>query len=243
MKVFITIIAIGVFSWGLVAIADSKPAETPEVASAQTKLPVFRPRERGAPATRIGGATRGAESVAVPALEALAPESVGFTRDAQPVLYWYVSEATDLRVDFTLLRGGATEPTVERTLASPKRGGVQRIDLAELGVTLEPGVAYVWTVALVADPDRRAADRIAGGAIERLADTAELETLNERLGAEQRDRQVFVFAEAGLWYDAVRSATERIGAGPDGGLAREQRAALLEQVGLETLARRTRDQG
>jgi hypothetical protein len=240
MKPFITtlVIAIGIALTGYVAFAadsdgDANAKQTVE--KKKSTLPVFVPRERGAPATRIGGATRGAGQAGIPFVDALAPDQVGFTLDAEPVLYWYISHASEARVDFTLRVG--EEIVVERTLPSPKTPGVQRIALADFDVTLEPDRTYIWFVSLIPDVDRRSEDRIAGGAIERLNGTSEL---TAQLAAETDDRHVFVFAEAGLWYDAVHAVSDRIDGTSDDEAARAQRTALLEQVGLEALARRER---
>jgi hypothetical protein len=45
-----------------------------------------------------------------------------------------------------------------------------------------------------------------------------------------------LYAEAGLWYDALSLLSERIEAAPTDADLRRQRAALLEQVGLRQAA-------
>lgn len=41
-----------------------------------------------------------------------------------------------------------------------------------------------------------------------------------------------IYADAGLWYDALGAISDAIGAHPDDASLREQRASLLKQVGL-----------
>ena len=47
-----------------------------------------------------------------------------------------------------------------------------------------------------------------------------------------RDGLAGIYAEAGLWYDALAAVSEMIERAPDNRELRRQRAALLAQVGL-----------
>jgi len=188
-------------------------------------MPVFVPRDMGAPVARVGGGTRGIETVKSPSIEVLAPERLGYTLDPQPTLYWSLSEATDRRVEIRLNDHGSDPPVTvfETLLEGPLESGIHGIDLARHGVTLEPGVVYMWYVQL----NPRSDGRYSGGGIQRVLASTEL---NAALTAAPADRKAFVLAEAGIWYDAVDVLSEQVEGGTAGALA--QRAALLEQVGL-----------
>ncbi|MBW2714760.1 MAG: DUF928 domain-containing protein [Deltaproteobacteria bacterium] len=230
------------------AIADSKAQETgsgsethaneksanPEEPDAKAEpnaksgsVPVFVPRDVGAPVARVGGGTRGIEIVKSPSIEVLAPERLGYTLDPQPTLYWSLSEATDRRVEIRVNDHGSDPPVTvfETVLEGPLESGVHGIDLALHGVTLKPGVVYMWYVQL----NPRSDGRYSGGGIQRVLASAELEAA---LAAAAADRKAFVFAEAGIWYDAVDVLSEQIEGGAAGELALAQRTALLEQAGL-----------
>ncbi len=180
------------------------------------------PAEYPAP-RRVGGSARGG-TPALPAIAVLAPDHLGLTRSEQPRLYWFISEPTRARVEFTLVQPGLEAPVVETTLEAPV-AGIHALDLARMGARLEAGVEYEWSVALVADAAQRSRDVVAGGAIMRIpasgpapADAAE-------------------YARQGLWYDALM-ALDRSPHEPQGPpAARERRAALLEQAGLHEIAR------
>lgn len=61
--------------------------------------------------------------------------------------------------------------------------------------------------------------------------------LRERLDlSAPQGRDVFVYAENGIWYDAIASVSTRIEAAPSDPELRAQRAALLQQVGLSDVA-------
>jgi hypothetical protein len=98
---------------------------------------------------------------------------------------------------------------------------------------LAPGTAYRWFVAVVPDADRRSKDILAGGAIERVEATSELQG---KLNDAGKDRAYYVYAEAGLWYDALKAISDQIEAAPANQDLRKQRAALLSQVGVPAIS-------
>ena len=75
----------------------------------------------------------------------------------------------------------------------------------------------------------------AGGAIQRINPSSELAA---RLGQARRDELPSVYAEAGLWYDALAAMSELIDGAPNDAALRQQRAALLTQIGLPLVAER-----
>jgi hypothetical protein len=214
---------------GELAAPLAPPAAKPSPAKAGVPV-LYVPPEVGIPGRRIGGGTRGLGRLA--ALQVLAPDHLGYTTLEQPTLYWYLAEPTTTRLDFTLRDETSVEPLVEVRLAAPAQGGIQSLRLADHGVRLEPGVLYVWFVTLVTDPERRSKDFAMGAWISRRAPDA---TLSERL-AGAPGREALVYAESGLWYDALGSLSARIAAVPGDASPREQRAALLDQVGLSEAA-------
>ena len=195
-------------------------------AGAAQPMPVYKPPLRGKPRARISGGVRSA-SADWPSLYALAPEHTGQTISPQPSLFWYVDGALPEGVPlmFTLFDDTTVEPLVETKLPRPERPGIQRIDLARHGVKLEPGTEYEWTVALVIEPERRSSDIVAAGWIDRIEPPPGLAAREGVSGAR-------IYAEHGLWYDALAAVSDAIRADPaDAGL-RASREALLRQVGL-----------
>lgn len=121
------------------------------------------------------------------------------------------------------------QPILETRLPSPIKPGVQRVRLADYKVHLSPGAAYRWFVAVVPDADRRSKDILAGGAIERVETPQELKS---KLGQAAKKDLPSVYAEAGIWYDALGAISDLIEAAPQDQELRKQRAAMLAQVGL-----------
>ena len=195
--------------------------------AADATFPVYSPPSRGAPGGRIGGGTRGGQNVFV--LSVLAPDHSGFTTSEQPSLYWFISNPTSLPVELTLMDPQGVKPILETQLPSPTKAGIQRVRLADYNVRLAPGAAYRWFVAVVPDADRRSKDILAGGAIQRV----DLQEDVKAKVAKASDKELpFVYAQAGLWYDALKSISDLIDAAPQNQELQNQRTALLKQVGL-----------
>ena len=212
--------------------AKKKEAATKqEKAAKRSGLPKFMPTNEGTPMTRLGGATRG-NPKSVIRTEALVPEETGHTLEAQPVLYWYLAEKTDERIDFALIGVDPINPMLEITLEGPFEPGIQRIRTADLNTTLEAGVSYQWFIRVIPNPEQRLYDRVVGGGIERRERSAELQA---KLDAAQPEDAHYVLAEAGIWYDALDGLSLQIESSPNDENLLAQRAALFEQVGLEKL--------
>jgi hypothetical protein len=151
-------------------------------------------------------------------LRVLAPDHVGFTVKSEPTLYWYVSKPTGVPVEFTLVDTRKIPPVVEKALPAPARSGVQRIVLKDLGQALEPGVEYYWSISLITDPDSRSQDVMARGTIERIPFDEAL--MLDLVRPCTRDI-VYLYAERGVWYDAIGCVMELLDPSPnDEGLQR-----------------------
>jgi hypothetical protein len=218
----------------LIVPATALPQEKPKTAPSGVQAPppapapVYKPPLRGAPRGRIGGGTRGAGADVI-VLAALAPDHSGHTASEQPSLYWSISSATRFPVEVTVVDARSTEPVLELTVPPPVQAGLHAIPLARHGIRLVEGVPYRWYVAVVPDPNRRSKDILAGAMIERVPPP---EGLVERLARARPEERPAIYAEAGLWYDALSASSELIERAPEDPTLRDQRAALLAQVGL-----------
>jgi uncharacterized protein (UPF0335 family) len=70
---------------------------------------------------------------------------------------------------------------------------------------------------------------MAGGAIERVEMPEGLKT---KVAQAPKSDLPSIYAEAGMWYDTVAAISELIEAAPQDQALRQQRTALLAQVGL-----------
>jgi len=212
------------------------PEPAPEPPPSEAKTPVYRPPKptRGSfPRNLTGAATRGHGAPDAPLVVALAPDHLGLTVNEQPNLYWYLGSDSAIRVDFTLIDEKSVNPLLEITVAGPLRGGIHAVRLADHGLSLEPGRWYEWSVAVVTGGRDPSEDRISRGFITRTSVPA---GLTQELNARGPREAVNVFAESGLWYDAITALSVGIEAKPKNSELHRARAALLDQVGLAPVA-------
>jgi Domain of Unknown Function (DUF928) len=212
------------------ADAQQKPAETasPPDAKATASAPVYKPPLRGAPGGRVGGGTRGTGREAF-ILSVLAPAHTGLTTAEQPVLYWFISGPSSHPVELTLVDPQKTDPLVELRIEPPVAAGVHKVRLADHGIRLASAVPYNWYVAVMPDTGRRSKDILAGGTVERVALTDDIAS---RVSKAAKADLPMLYAEAGLWYDAMAALNDLIEQSPENRALRDQRSALLRQVGL-----------
>ncbi len=220
---------------------EAKASQAKQTASASApalRLPIYKPPRVGKPARTVGGGSRGPGD-GIPELYVLVPNHVGQTASEQPALFWFIDElpAEPMRVDFTLLDEDGIDPIVQVTLPAITRAGIHRIDLAQYGVKLQPGVEYEWSVSLVPDEKARAKDIVASGFIDRVEKPSGIDS--ELAESDHKASAVYVFASRGLWYDALTAIDEQIEKQPGDAELSQIRAALLRQVGLETVAERS----
>lgn len=213
------------------AFPMSAPAAEEEAKKEDSRSQMFtyKPPMRGAPGNRIGGGTRGAGDD-LPEILVLAPDHLGLTTQAQPVLYWYLSGPTTKPVEFTLNDEQAGNTLFKTNLGSRHEKGIHRLRLSDYKVTLSPGVPYRWFVSLIVDPDQPSKNLYAGGLVQYQKPSKEF------LAGKSKTEIPSVYASEGIWYDALSSLSELIETHPKDKALREQRAFLLEQVGLPKVA-------
>ena len=209
---------------------DERP--TPPDASAKSSqatesLPVYTPPRRATPRALVGGGIRGTRGL--PAPLALVPAHLAETMSESPSLFWFVSATPPASAHATLVIASedAIEPLAEVSLPLPRSAGIQRVRLSDLGVVLEPGVEYEWSIALGPDAESSARDQVATGYITRVAEPAELSARGKSAGA---------LASAGLWYDALAAISDEVEARPSDPRPRAARSALLRQADLNEAA-------
>lgn len=222
----------------LLAASGSAHAQTLAQPQVQTQAQasdsasaIYRPPLRGAPARRVGGATRGSGDSDL-VLNVLAPDQTGLTTQAQPTLYWYASRPTNTLIELILISDTAEVPVLSKNLLVTP-GGVQAIDLVSYGVTLALDTEYEWFVSVVTNTNQRSKDMTSGGTVRRVAPDAAVAARVAAAGERAAPR---IYAEAGLWYDAIGSLSRLIERSPADPELRALRASLLDQIGLTAAA-------
>jgi len=207
----------------------------------------FLPTNLGSPHRRVAGGTRGGDSnQSLPILTLLVPHKQdGLTLSGHPTFFWHVSKPAPMI--FILTEPGVPQPLVEQQI-QPQAGIIQ-LKMPEDLPELVPGREYRWSVTLVDNPDRPSANPFVQSRIKRVPMTPDLELTQELAAAAAesdsspetlpnspaetlRDRAM-IYAQAGLWYDALEAISAAYAANPNDQSILEDRLKLLDQVGLD----------
>jgi hypothetical protein len=156
-----------------------------------------------------GGTTRGCSGGELP-LTVLASQSyVGRTSSQHPTLAWFVpADSASKRVELTIyewVRGG--RPTEVRKVSLQSSPGIMALSpFSENELGLELGKEYRWQVILHCDPDNPSTALVAAASIEVVALSSEVQSqLNGAVNGVEKTK---LYAEAGLWYDALAEALD-----------------------------------
>ena len=213
---------------------------SPSLAACETAVPpggacepVYADPAVNTPPVRIGGGVRGAGAIDVQVV-GLAPDHLGFAAEDQPTLYWYVSQAVPMRLEFTIVSPTTSVPVFDRTIEPATLAGIQALRLADFGVRLKPDVEYRWFVSIVTDEESRSSDILASGTIRYRVPSAAL--VADLQKAADPIAKASVYARAGIWYDAIDTISRAIDTAPNDVALHQARAALLQQVGLAAAA-------
>ncbi len=206
------------------------------LAMADMPMPAYQDPNDPAAWMRLPGTVRSGASK-VPRVQALAPAHVSHTARSSPTLFFYSDADLEGPITFVLMDEASGDAS-EHAIAGPLARGVQSIDLGALGLELTEGPVYVWSV-IVPVPGDADEEVIAEGAIRRVERSAQIAAI----ASGPRAEQAAGYAAAGLWYDALAVVSEAIAADVARGRIRLQRAALLEQAGLDEAAAFDREAG
>lgn len=180
-------------------------------------------------------------------------EYAGQTVSSHPSFFLHLSKSVSVPMVFTLTKSGVPQPLYRKQIDSPQSGLIQ-IEMPKDRPELVPGQVYQWSVALVCYPKRPSSNPFFSSWIERIPTTPALQqqlaavsakrnsprrSLSSRDTAstskaspqENRDRAA-IYAEAGLWYDAIDALVKARMANPNDPSTQADFRALMEQVGL-----------
>ncbi|NER35374.1 MAG: DUF928 domain-containing protein [Oscillatoria sp. SIO1A7] len=186
----------------------------------------------GQPRSSIGGGVRGTACEIDPEeeIKGLMPSqnigAVGRTISKTPTLFWYVPENQAEIGEITIV-DEARKEVYSAEFALPSKSGIIKYEIPE-SVELEEGKKYEWLMALVCDPDDRAADGFTRG---HMLVVEESEDLEEELAkATNALEKATAYNKAQVWHDTLSSLAEVADEYP------EEWTELLESVGLGAIA-------
>jgi hypothetical protein len=197
---------------------------------------IFIASNRGAPGTRIGGATRGGCSSSDRTLTALVPaNNLGMTTSQYPVVFFYVPQTSADILELSLLDENDNE-VYQKNLTPNKTGGIASINFASLpGLKpLQVGKSYHWYLSIVCNAQDRSADIFVDGWVQRVKLDPALQSALQQVSASDR---ASLYAVNGLWYDSLTALFETRKSSPNNSALINEWADLLDSVGLDKIAR------
>jgi hypothetical protein len=158
-----------------------------------------------------------------------APRQTGYSADAQPVFYWYISSSWPGKIEFTINESGAAAPLLETQIEGPFEKGIYRIDLKDYDVHLQPETEYEWFLVIIPDPLERSADFLASATVRYVKAPEDLQTALQRTS---RETLPDIYAQKGYWYDAMENLCDLIDTDPENTKLRSMRIAILKEEKL-----------
>jgi len=227
------ILSLGLFGPAMTSAVADQPTVAQSGPTEDVPLPLYTPPKKLTPRARVGGGLRGTDGTD-PVLVALVPDHVGLTVKKTPGLNWFLSKPTAYPLKFTLIDIRSVKPLHEGSIPTPDHAGIQSIDLKDLDLALEPDVQYRWYISAIRNPDSPSQDIVAGGVIERCEFSTCLIEMEVDLSCDRQS--VLRNAVRGFWYDAMSCLCDLIKTDQHDASLRRMRAALLKQVGLNSVA-------
>ena len=195
----------------LTPVSDPGAKPKPAVAPVPDKLPTikFRPKNSGVATQRTAKATRGDKPPVN--LHTITPAKSCLTISRQPTVFWFQDQPGKVKITLNDLDRKKTlfSSTTRLSMAA----GVHRFRIAEIGIHLDPGVNYEWSVMYIINEDTPSANPVARGAIVVAKPGSEMKALLEGLlpGVERAR----ILADHGIFYDALYDLSLIAGATPE----------------------------
>ena len=162
-----------------------------------------RPGTTGTNISRGGGCS----SASIAGLVPFAPQThIGQTTSVDPTFTWFTPETGAQIIEFRIAeylpeRGFRVVYDAELETADLDPSGITTLPLSEADFSLSPDTTYRWQVVLVCNPNRPSESLVAEADIAVVDSSADLETV--LAGATTMSDRARLYAEAGLWYDAL----------------------------------------
>jgi len=208
----------------LAVLAPSTILFSPQIGAASDGIK-YRPPTRGDTRRTEGSGSRGCGKDTV-SLNLLIPDDhLPQTVSSHPKFLWYVSD-TNSPLRFTLVEQGVSKTLFDKRFTAEKPGIVE-LKLPDSSPGLEIGKNYRWTVSIICSPSRPSENIYATGRISRIPMSDELNLNKQLASADNNKQRARIYAEAGVWYDAIAASYEN----PD----KSYFTSLLSQINLNSL--------
>jgi Domain of Unknown Function (DUF928) len=194
----------------------------------------FKTPNRGTPRSTTGGATRGSSNGEQhPQIISLIPkQKFGLTFSERPKFFWYISESTSQNAEFLLLDRN-DNLVYETRFPLPKKAGIFAFTLPDNAPTLKVSNQYHWYLSVNSNSDQIDDTVNLEGWVERIKPDINLQIKLSKLKPQYQSE---VYAEAGIWYDALANLVQQRCTYPNDSKIMLNWSKFLTSVGLKDLA-------
>ncbi len=224
--------------------AQSQTINTANTARNRTVAPVTfnqptPPANQGAPAGRVGGGASRGDCPSYAALTALVPVTDGavwnLTTSAHPTLWFYLPGElpSGASVEFVLQDQADNYVYREAIPASVVQEGLAKFSVPESAPPLAMETSYTWTMAVYCNSEQPSESVFVNGTIHRVALDA---TVQVQLAQAEPMDQVRLYADSGIWHDALNQLARHYQANPTNADVRYLWSSLLQQANLDAIA-------
>lgn len=195
----------------------------------QATLAAYRPpREQKPPSgyTDSSGIRGNCKAIGAHSLTLLAPVThVGQTTSPHPTFAWFVPSHQKMPIEFTLYEFG-TDEQLKLTYKSQLHSypGIMKLSLPQKLPALTVGQRYLWQVEILCNRNRPSRNLLASAEIEVVTMPTGLK--NALSNKRDRAQKAGLYAQAGMWYDALSEALALTSQGELGKVA----ASLLQEL-------------
>jgi len=188
------------------------------------------------PPRRIRSVRGGCASSNQVSVTALVPQNkIGRTVSDYPTFFFYLPQIEAELGEF-ILEDESGNQIYQQDLTISNLPGVIGVSIpANTNVPpLEVGKNYTWKFTVVCDPEDRSSDQLESGIVRRVELSADI--LRQLENADPRQK-TFIYAENGIWQDALSNLAAARQANPDDPVFQTDWESLLESVTLGEIAK------
>lgn len=192
----------------------------------------------GTPSRRGGAAVRGscefAKEKPVPLLPTTEPV---LTAAEYPTFFVDLPKSSAKEAELRLFSANQEQIIYETTVTLSNQPGIVSFSLPADGTLppLEVGKNYYWQLTVICDSQDREKNMLVEGSVQRVELNPNL--VNELKKAPPREHPA-IYAEAGIWYDAITSLAQLRRSSPNDSTIAADWTELLKSVGLDAVAQK-----
>ncbi|AFZ26621.1 protein of unknown function (DUF928) [Cylindrospermum stagnale PCC 7417] len=235
MKLIKTNLCFLAFSLPLFSQAAQVQAQSVPTTKTWQISQAFKPPQREAPPASAGGASRGTSCVkGNKAFTPLIPANkLGLTFSERPTFFWYVPPSPVKTAQLLVLDDSGKNVFYETSLTLPDKTGIISYTLPDNTPALEVGKTYRWYLTLVCDDQDSSSNPRVDGWVKR---TQPELTLSEALLKSNLQQLPTLYADAGIWHEALTSLVQLRRTGTNKLKTTLNWRQFLNSVGLNAIA-------